>query len=171
MTNTELANVVWPGKIYKSTYAMMQTITMTVGRCRNSFMGVCATGAKLQSPPAVPGEMRWTITGTGIEYLATYDRDPEYIIRCERDTRLWLQDNGRRYMSAESQAKRAALNSSLMDELAQMRGDEDEEEVQGVRNTVEQVQYIQLWAVYEQLVSRAGGGYAYRTTAGGRRRL
>lgn len=144
----------WPDKIdmlMVNPMSAMRAVNFTMGRARNSFMGLLATGERRGSKKGMgssgkSGEVLWRITETGEYYLKVYNTTPQVIIDGERDSRSWLQDNGRRYMNTESIEKRVQEEVQVKKELRRMR-----ESTRSV--TVEyDRKMLDIYSTYESLI-------------------
>lgn len=151
----------WPDKIDNLTsnnISAMRAINFTMGRARNSFMGLLATGTKHGRGK---GEMLWKITETGEYYLKIYEKTPQVVIDGERNSRTWLQDNGRRYMSEESIEKRVQEEVQVKKELRRMR-------MVSVADTHKNREQ-DIYATYDALI-HPQSNYCYRVGRNNRRR-
>ncbi len=116
-SSMEIFKVLWPGKVATSSLTVLRVTNMTIGRARNSFMGLLIERTSCDGH----GNIVWAITDTGRDYLDTYNRDPETIIKGERDNKGWLQTIGRDAMSKEVQARRAGMSNATERDLEAMR--------------------------------------------------
>lgn len=169
MTNSELWNVLYPGKEDRcedGRGGKTSIIGALMGRVAKSFMGTLVTKEVTKERKVWVDPRRktvWSITEDGREYLRVYDEDPQRIIDGERESRLWLQENGRRFNTPESIGKRAERDASIELELQIMR---DACVSFGSRDS----RTLDIERVYMETIYPVGR-HCYRVMAGGRRSL